>query len=272
MKRWLLAIGLIVCLNKPLSIDRHISSKPKNNDIIKVAVIDTGFDFQSKWKKLPKDLSIPKMCGDGHKDFTKTNINDQHGHGTHVMGLIAKYAKNSNYCIVSIKYYDENASSEENFDRSIEALNYTLSIDVDIINYSGGGPMENEKEYDILKKLIRNDVKVVVSAGNDGANISKYENAYYPASYSKKISKEFKDKRTVIVVGNIKKDKKRLPSSNYGDIVNFWEIGYKVLSLLPKNSTGYMTGTSQSTAIKTGKIIKNWGQNKKTWYDKLEGK
>ena len=57
------------------------------------------------------------------------------------------------------------------------------------------------------------------------------------------------------------KNKKLHPSSNYGDAFLHFENGYRVLSILPNNRYGYMTGTSQSTAIRTGKIVKEWIKN-----------
>ena len=69
---------------------------------------------------------------------------------------------------------------------------------------------------------------------------------YYPAMHDLRI----------YVVGNITKDNTIVTSSNRGKGVNSWEVGYQVLSRLPGQSYGYLTGTSQATAIKTGKLVR----------------
>lgn len=61
------------------------------------------------------------------------------------------------------------------------------------------------------------------------------------------------DKR-IVVVGNKDSFGTRIKSSNYGKLVNRWEIG--------ENQEAYgitLTGTSQATAVATGKLI---GENK----------
>src|SRR5690606_17888997 len=72
-----------------------------------IAVIDTGISDKLKDGKF--------LCKMGHKDFTGTGLNDVHGHGTHVSGLIHQHAaktadwnKSANYCQVILKYWDPN--------------------------------------------------------------------------------------------------------------------------------------------------------------------
>jgi hypothetical protein len=61
----------------------------------------------------------------------------------------------------------------------------------------------------------------------------------------------------IIIVGNLVDEKSRTiaSSSNYGKSVNAWEKGTDILSRLP-GGYGLMTGTSQATAIRTGKLIR----------------
>jgi len=221
-----------------------------NGKTIKIAIIDTGYNFLAKWNNLDHGLKTPKICNFGHKDFTGEGITDNHGHGTHIAGLIAKYAENANYCIIIIKFYRASGSGLDNLTNSKKALKYALNIKVDMINYSAGGPSFDLVESGIVNKLLSRGTKLVFAAGNDGKNIDIVENRYYPASYSDDI----------IVVGNMNSNGTRASSSNWGKSVDFWECGINVISLTPKNSTGLMSGTSQATAIRSGKIIKKWYQ------------
>lgn len=220
---------------------------------IKVAVIDTGFDFNSKW-------SIqPKLCATGHKDFTGTGLQDNHGHGTHIAGLIAKYAGEANYCLVIIKFFDPKEYKPDNVKHSTDAFNYAVDQEVDVINYSGGGTEYSEEEYNAVLKALNADITIVAAAGNERSDLTK--TTYYPALYDSRIE----------VVGAIDANADRIPASNYGPQVDAYEQGKNVLSNLPNNSYGYMTGTSQATAIHTGKIVNEVYKVKKL-YDKYEYK
>jgi subtilisin family serine protease len=260
-----------------------IASGPSAKRVIRVAVIDTGFDFKSTWKNAGKDsdgvaLKRPKLCKEGHKDFTNTGIQDNHGHGTHVAGIIAKFAVDANYCLIIIKYYDSATVSSDNLSHTIKAFEYLSTLDVDMVNYSGGGLEFSMPEYRSIKKLLDNGVIFVAAAGNEktktdykifkideknrkiyynntstGQIVDRQPSGYYPADYDPRI----------IVVSNSKLDKNLgemvvAPSSNHGDAINFQEKGTNVLSILPNNQRGYMTGTSQAAPTRLGKMLKMW--------------
>lgn len=246
---------------------------------IKVAVIDTGFDFDSTWPTADKNhtydgyiLRKPKLCPKGHLDLTGKGIMDTHGHGTHIAGIIGTYAQDADYCLVIIKYYHSSSSGMKQVERSVAALKHALEIGVDVVNYSAGGIAFNLDEYKIVKKLLDKGVLLSIAAGNKSQIIKKtidfvttepqlsiryvnHENlkfshgifeGYYPANYDKRIYS----------VMNIDKKGRLAPSSNRGPAFSHKAVGVKVLSLLPKNNYGIMTGTSQSTAKITSRLIK----------------
>lgn len=220
---------------------------------IVVAVIDTGISTEL--------LKGNSYCEDGHKDFTGTGLQDTHGHGTHISGIIDQYAKNyiftkgkapkdidklhENYCQIIIKYYDPKAVKSDNLKNTIESFRWAIDHKVDVINYSGGGLEFSKEEKAVVEEALDKGIKVVAAAGNEKSDIDKYK--YYPAMYDKRI----------YIVGNIVGESRVIAaSSNRGKSINTWEIGTNVLSRLPNNSYGYMTGTSQSTAIKSGKLVR----------------
>lgn len=213
-----------------------------------IAVIDTGFGADDSWT----GQETAHLCKFGHKNFvpfaddsdrfgTKDPVPvDVHGHGTHIAGLIDYYASktNNSFCLVILKYYDENAPGLENLQHTVEAIDYARKIKASFINYSGGGILRAPEEEKAVKDYIDAGGTFVAAAGNEGSDIDFWP--YYPAQ---------EDDR-VIAVGNGENQSKRAPSSNYGDRVNRWEIGKNVLMY-----NHYMSGTSQSTAIATGKIV-----------------
>jgi len=97
-----------------------INSKAETaNKLLKIAVIDTGISLDR--------IQDASLCKTGHKDFTGYGLNDNHGHGTHIYGLIDQYAKNIklktnsdvallsktsvSYCQIIIKFYDLESTS-----------------------------------------------------------------------------------------------------------------------------------------------------------------
>lgn len=221
---------------------------------VKVAIIDTGID--------PVMLNSKEYCKTGHKDFTGAGIKDDHGHGTHISGIVDQYAKgfalvkdgtpkqlkdkSANYCQIIIKYYDSKGSDVNNLFNTIKALRWAIDQKVDIINYSGGGVAPYEEEKKLIIEALDKGIKVVAAAGNERSDLEI--RPYYPAMYDKRI----------YIVGNLVSDKSReiASSSNFGKPVNTWEVGTNVLSTLPNGLFGRMSGSSQATAVKSGKLVK----------------
>ena len=211
----------------------------------KIAVVDTGLDLSD-----PRFKS--HLCKTGHRNFVpKETMNDTVGHGTHVAGLVQEFATDVNYCILIYKYYQNASSSAQNVRREILALQAAIDNGATVINFSGGGPGFNDDE----SKVIKNNPQVtfVVAAGNEGQNLDTPGNEYYPASYFYP---------NLVVVGAVGVNGIRTRYSNYGKHVENWELGEEVISTLPcdvnevgSRCTGRMSGTSQATAIFSGKLV-----------------
>jgi subtilisin family serine protease len=213
-----------------------------------VAVIDTGIDPNHPF--LENNLHV--INGNASKtnfgiDFSKNKSNakkptDSHGHGTHVSGIVKSVYPGVK--ILSLKYYNRNASGKDNLSSTIAALRYAVDMNVDIINYSGGGPEPDREELRILKRAEQKGIIVVAAAGNEESNIDVAKNAYYPASYGLK---------NIITVTAHDQALKTLSSSNYGKRnVDIAAPGYRIKSALPYGRSGFLTGTSQATAFVSG--------------------
>lgn len=207
----------------------------------RVAILDSGLD-----------LSDPRftthLCPSGHKNFVPTEkIDDIQGHGTHIAGIIKKFANKSNYCLLIYKYYSDSANGSQNMSREVAALQEAIKNKADIVNLSGGGPEFDEDEYSIIKN--NPQVTFVVAAGNKSKNLDIPGNEYYPASYW--LKNEF-----IVGAGDYSE-------SNYGSKV-LHEPGFEVLSTLPytvePSGMGYVSGSSMSTARYTGKLVDKLSQ------------
>ena len=187
---------------------------------LRVVVLDSGFDFKKSNKV--------SLCEDGHKTFTnRPRPHDNDGHGTNVAGLIDKYAKDSKFCMIIV---DGLATGSDYY----EALKYANSLNPDIINISGGGYGKVKGEAQTVNKILKKGIVMVVAAGNNGVDLNK-KCSYFPACLDKRI----------VVVGNSSY------YSNKGRVVDIKTSGNK------KRALGItLTGTSQSTAITTGRIIR----------------
>ncbi|MBY0413643.1 MAG: S8 family serine peptidase [Bdellovibrionales bacterium] len=219
----------------------------KKKDVV-VAVVDTGIDNSHPF--LMKNIFVENGTTDTANfgvDFSKdkklaTAPTDMDGHGSHIAGIIRSI--NPEIKILALKYYDAKASGDDNLNSTIDALRYAVDHNVDIINYSAGGPGASARELAVLKEAEKKGILVVVAAGNKQSNIDNKANAYFPANYGLK---------NIIAVTAHDEDLNILDSSNYGaSSVDVFAPGYRIKSSLQNGRVGHLTGTSQATAFVTG--------------------
>lgn len=247
-----------------INLQKSWTSFKKNKDIV-VAVVDTG--IQPDHEFLAKNIYVP-----GHKaskthfgvDFSTGKMTytpeDQHGHGTHVAGIVKSIFPDVK--ILALKYYNPKASGQANLDATIKALQYAVDQNVDVINYSGGGPEASVEELRVLKQAEKKGILIIAAAGNERSNIDEKRNAYYPASYGLS---------NIITVGAHDEGLNIIPSSNYGkNSVDIAAPGYRIRSAIPGNGAGYMTGTSQATAFVTGVAAMIKAKYPEMEYDKVK--
>lgn len=259
-----LALALLLACTAQAQEESPLKTvKPDDPDMVRIAVIDTGFDVNHPMVGALYSKKL-EVCDGGTSKFnfvTKDNVpnddvKDEHGHGTHVAGLIARYAGHAPVCIMPMRYYDAHGEDVKNIDRTLLSLKKSIEMKADIINYSGGGIAPSAPECATIKEALDKDILVVVAAGNEGSDITVRK--YWPAMC---------DPRVIAVTG---KDSfgHRMRLSNYsgdpvfkkGDKTNGTTVklkieeGNDVLSTLPGGQYGFMSGTSQATAIMTGKL------------------
>lgn len=218
----------------------------KQKDIV-VAVVDTGIQFNHPFLKNNLYTAKGKLSAvnygvdfSGEKQTSKPT--DSHGHGTHVAGIVKSVFPEVK--LLALKYYNPQASGQKNLDSTIKALKYAVDQNVDIINYSGGGPEPSAEEHKVLKEAEKKGILVIAAAGNEKSNIDLKKNAYYPASYGLS---------NIVTVGAHNEFNQIIASSNWGKkSVDIAAPGYRIKSAIPGNGAGIMTGTSQATAFVTG--------------------
>lgn len=261
---------------------------------ITVAVIDTGIDIQHEdlknnlWKnpgetgidKNGKSKATNKIDDDGNGfvddvhgwNFVtnNNNIKDHHGHGTHVAGIIGAERGNKKgisgispkVSLMILKYYDPKFSNTDNLKNTIQAIKYATKMGAKIINYSGGGIHYSAREFKAIKQARDKGILFVAASGNESSNSNKSN--YYPAKYPLD---------NIISVTAINSAKKVLSSSNWGNkTVHIAAPGENILSTLPNNNYGRMTGTSQATAFVSGVGALLYAQNKEFDYQAVRNR
>lgn len=247
--------------------------KELRQDIV-VAVIDTGADINHKdlkdsiWinegesglDRFGRNKATNGLDDDDNGfvddvhgwNFVKNNndVSDQEGHGTHISGIIQQEFEKQRTSSTSpqsvrlmiLKYYDASAEDEQNVMNTVKAIEYATKMNARIINYSGGGESPFSLEFKALQQANQQGILLVAAAGNNNSNTDLRR--FYPANYPL---------QNIISVAATDKDGELVSFSNYGsNSIDIAAIGQQVLSTLPNNKYGRMSGTSQATAYVTG--------------------
>lgn len=216
-----------------------------NKDIygrnVKIAIIDTGCSNHS--------LLQNKIIGG--KNFTSEGTSDDYtdfnGHGTHVAGIIGaarndqfnSIAPNCNLLICKAL----NKNGEGQLDNIINAIDYAISQNVDIINMSLGCPSNVDELHNIVKKAIDNNICVVCASGNSGDGNEKTTESDYPGAYEE-----------VIQVGAMSNNFSVSNFSNSNKFVDLITPGENILSTYLNNDYMSLSGTSMATPIVSGAL------------------
>ena len=222
--------------------------KYKKSKEVVIAVVDTGIAPNHTYLRgnifVSQGNLGPLNYGMDFSQKLRTSLTplDQHGHGTHISGTIKSVFPRIK--LLTLKYYNPNATGRENLEFTIRALKYAVEQGVDIINYSGGGPEASTEEFEILRQARVKNILIVAAAGNESSNIDIRTSAYFPASY---------DLPNIIAVTAHDRNLRILSSSNWGSkLVALGAPGHQINSSLPGNKKGPLTGTSQATAFVSG--------------------
>lgn len=214
----------------------------KGDKKIVVAVIDTGIDAkhpaikENLWKKPGNEDEFGFDYVTGSK-----NPPDAHGHGTHVAGIIRSL---SDVSLMSLRYYTESLDNKKVLQNSVQAIHYAIDNGANIINFSGEGTGFNMAEYKAIQRAEKKGILFVTAAGNQGQDNDESAMPCYPASY---------DLSNILTVAAINKKAQLIESSSWGKKhVHVAAPGERIFSSLPGENYGYLTGTSQATAMVTG--------------------
>jgi RHS repeat-associated protein len=219
-----------------------------------IAVIDSGIDFTHP--DLANEEWTNQAVGVGSDlhgwDYVTNSgeIKDEQGHSTAIAGIIAAQGNNSTgitgvmwrASLMSLRVLDNTGTGD--VANAVEAIDYAVSHDAQIINLSWGTDGASLALKDAIERAGRSGVVVVCSAGNGGRDI---ENApYYPASF---------DLPNLLSVASTDGSDQLTSWSNFGAThVKVAAPGVNILTTQIRGGYAAVTGTSASAPLVTGVV------------------
>ncbi|MEY8355601.1 S8 family peptidase [Lachnospiraceae bacterium 54-53] len=241
----------------------------ENKRSVIVAIIDTGIDINHLELKNAMWTNPGEVEGDGIDNDGNGYVDDVHGwnfyqgnsqvfngsedsHGTHAAGTIgaargaygiAGITDNNYVKIMSLKALG-GADGVGSPEAVIQAIKYAEANGASICNLSMGTSSYSEALAQTIKD---STLLFVVSCGNGGVSGLGYDTDTYPV-YPASLPYD-----NVISVANLLFDGSLSKDSNYGAAsVDIAAPGSYILSTVPGNAYGFMSGTSMAAPMVTG--------------------
>jgi subtilisin len=239
-------IALSTCFTvvEPTTITWNVNRVGYGNGNGKTAwIIDTGIDFHHP--DLNVDTSRSRSFING-----STSANDDHGHGTHVAGIIA--AKNNSYGVLGVASGAKvvalkvlGSDGEGSLSAIIQALGYinTTASAGDVVNMSIGDDTTSAVLVQQVQYTASRGIFISIAAGNEHTMANRFSpgNANGTNIY------------TVSAVDSLDNF---ASFSNYGnDVVDFAAPGVRILSTYPGGRYAIMSGTSMAAPHVAGLLL-----------------
>lgn len=217
---------------------------------VNVGIIDSGIRGTHEDLSSNVNTTLSTVCSNVYT----TTLEDTHGHGTHVAGIIGANGANDvgiagvcwNVSLIDLRAGYIDGGISHIYNSQLEYLiNYAsdTSRNIGILNLSYYNFSYNSNVYNAINSY---PGLFVCIAGNDSRYIDTGTNADYPASYHL---------NNMIVVGNSDEYDERYSTSNYGaSVVDIFAPGTDIKSTYMSNDSSYinMTGTSMAAPLVTG--------------------
>jgi subtilisin len=228
-----------------------------NNVDSNIAILDTGISNHP-------DLNIVHS-----KSFLSNDVKDNCGHGTHVAGIagakdneigIVGAAPGANLWNLKVLEKKPNGKCTGSETAIIDALNYTIGKDIDVLNLSLGAKCSATSTlcgapvYESIINDVINDGKVVIAAaGNKGEDARNF----LPATFDGVITVSAISDSDGLCGGlgsetSWDSDDAFASFSNYGTVIDIAAPGVDILSTFLNNDYAKLSGTSMASPLVAG--------------------
>jgi len=208
---------------------------------IKIGIIDSGIDQNHP------DLEI---AGGISYIGSPTDYHDDHGHGTHVAGIIA--ARDNDIGIIGVapeaELYAIKVMGNDRLGNTsdvVRGIEWAVANDLDIINLSITTQQKSIIMESALHNAYEHGLLIVGSAGNNLKEFNEPVDVLYPARFP-----------TVMAVGAVNENNKKSTFSYYGNSLEFVAPGEEIISTfianLPNKPYASSSGTSMAAPFVTG--------------------
>lgn len=258
----------------------------KGSPNITVAILDYGVDL------LHPDISPTRLVHGYNFADNNSNVQDVHGHGTLVTGILAATPNNGigtagidwNCKVMPLKTHSPSGIAPP--ETMVAAVEHAILYGADILNMSfGGSGLRTQIEEDVYRKAIDSGMLLFASSGNDNAGVVDYP-ARYPSIVGVGALGPCNERKSSVLgasTGSCDRDNRADGTlhwgSNYGDGLDFVapgtllpstdpvssSIGYSQYSIYQSDATGSYVfdsyGTSMSSPFAAGVASLVWGLN-----------
>jgi thermitase len=248
--------------------DRTVGSRS-----ISVAVIDTGVDYRHPDLAANIYVNSGEVAGNGVDDDGNGYVDDVNGwdfldndkdpndatssqnpgHGTHCAGIIGAVGNNGQglsgiaqqVAIMPLRFIGPNGQGD--LMAAIRSIDYAIAKDVDVISASWGAQVAASQAQPLIEAVVRaSDAGIifVAAAANSSNNNDSVD--MYPANV---------EAVNLIAVAASGPNDEKPDWSNFGKAkVHVAAPGLNILSTLPNNTFGNLSGTSMATPLVAGSV------------------
>lgn len=195
---------------------------------IKVAVLDTGI------------VSHPDLSTVHVEDMTGTGPNDDHGHGTHVAGIIGALENDQGIRGIApeceLYIFKVISAKTGSIEHVVAGIDRAVEMGCQIINMSLGTTADVPILMQACARAAEKGVLLICASGNSGS-----ESISYPGAYD-----------SCIAVGSVNREKKVSAFTSFGQPLDVMAPGEKILSTYLGNGYAVLSGTSMAAPWMSG--------------------
>ncbi|WP_415407325.1 S8 family peptidase [Sulfurovum sp. CS9] len=223
----------------PWGIDRieaDIAWGDSNGTMVNVAILDTGADLDHL------DLTA-NIKGNYNAISPRKSAEDDHGHGTHVTGIVA--AVNNDIGVIgvgpqvnlyAVKVLDR--KNEGTLTDILDGLQWCIDNHMQVINMSFGSLYSNQSFNDAIIAVHNAGIVQVAAAGNEGSSGGAI---IYPAKYPE-----------TIAVSSVDSSDQLAATSSWGTEIDLSAPGVQIYSTYHDGFYTFKSGTSMAAPHVTG--------------------